>query len=321
MGKDYYQILEISRNASQDEVKKAYRRLAMKWHPDKNKGNEEEANKRFTEISEAYQVLSDPEKKQIYDKYGEEGLTRGGGGGGGFHHIDPETIFRQFFGGNDSFSFFGGSPFGGSFFRMGSGFDDDDDFFSGGFPSTFSRRRAGPRMQPPQVHTVSCTLEQLFTGDTKHLRITRRINNDEEDNIIELKIPPGTLDGTKFTFPHEGDIIQGYEDQDVTFVIKQTGHKLFTREKDTLKCKLTIALKDALCGVSMDIKGIDGKPVHIETNDQVIKPDTVLRLKGYGMSNKQGGRGDLLVSFNIQYPDQIDSEIKQILLEILPDLS
>ena len=213
MGKNYYEILEVSRDASQDQLKKAYRRLAMKWHPDKNKGNEEEANIRFTEISEAYQVLSDPEKKQIYDRYGEEGLKRGGGGSGGFHQVDPNEIFRQFFG-DDFFGGSGGSPFGSMFggspfhtiFRMGgSSFgDDDDDFFGGGF---FSHGRAGPQLQKPQIHSVSCTLEQLFTGITKNLTIPRRINNDQEENTIELKIPPGTLDGTKFTFRGEGDIM------------------------------------------------------------------------------------------------------------------
>lgn len=321
MGKDYYQILEVSRNATPDELKKAYRKLAMKWHPDKNKGNEEEANVRFTEISEAYQVLSDPEKKQIYDKYGEEGLKRGGGGGSGFHQIDPETIFRQFFGdsffGRSSFGRGFESPFGNTtFFRMGSGFDDDDDFFGRGF---FQNRRQ-TQIQQPQVHTVSCTLEQLFKGDKKHLNIKRKINNDEEDNIIDLDIPPGTLDGTKFKYPGEGNIIQGYEDQDVIFIIKQIQHKVFTREKDTLKACIDIALKDALCGISIDIQGIDGKPVHIERKSSVIKPDTVLRMQGQGMPNKRGGRGDLLVSFNIVYPDQLDDEIKQVLQEILPEL-
>ena len=110
MGKDYYSILGVSRNATDEELKKAYRKLALKWHPDRNKDNKKEAEEKFKEISQAYEVLSDKEKRQVYDQYGEEGLNMGatpgsapGGAGGGnyssfFSGFDPSDLFRQFFG-------------------------------------------------------------------------------------------------------------------------------------------------------------------------------------------------------------------------------
>jgi len=158
--KKYYEILGISETASDAEIKKAYRKEALRWHPDKNQDRLEEANERFKLISEAYEVLKDPEQRAIYNKYGDEGYkdrTSGAGGNydGGFntfHFTNPEDLFRQFFGGQDPFSAFF-DPFGGSGSRRGSNsrrrdpfggfsmfgnsfFDDDDDFFgNSGFGS------------------------------------------------------------------------------------------------------------------------------------------------------------------------------------------
>ncbi|OCT73871.1 dnaJ homolog subfamily B member 6-B isoform X2 [Xenopus laevis] len=127
---EYYDVLGVQRNSSPDDIKKAYRRLALKWHPDKNPDNKEEAERRFKEVAEAYEVLSDSKKRDIYDKYGKEGLAGGGGGGGshydvpfqfGFTFRSPDDVFREFFGGRDPFSFdlFAEDPFDDFFGRRG----------------------------------------------------------------------------------------------------------------------------------------------------------------------------------------------------------
>ncbi|XP_073916040.1 dnaJ homolog subfamily B member 6 isoform X2 [Castor canadensis] len=153
---DYYEVLGVQRHASPEDIKKAYRKLALKWHPDKNPENKEEAERKFKQVAEAYEVLSDAKKRDIYDKYGKEGLNGGGGGGShfdspfefGFTFRNPDDVFREFFGGRDPFSFDFFDPFedffgnrrgprgsrnrgAGSFFSAFSGFPS----FGGGFPS------------------------------------------------------------------------------------------------------------------------------------------------------------------------------------------
>ncbi|XP_018613429.2 dnaJ homolog subfamily B member 6a isoform X1 [Scleropages formosus] len=138
---DYYQVLGVQRNASQEDIKKAYRKLALRWHPDKNPENKEEAERKFKELSEAYEVLSDANKRSIYDRFGKEGLTGGGGGGryhngdhfgGGFTFRNPEDVFREFFGGRDPFA---------DFFGLDDPFDD---FFGGGRRHQRSVHRSSP---------------------------------------------------------------------------------------------------------------------------------------------------------------------------------
>ena len=134
MGRDFYAILEIPRDATQDQIRQAYKKAALKWHPDKNPDNVEEAQKKFQDISEAFQTLKDPEKRAIYDKYGEEGLRAGGGGGGfgntgGMRFMDPNDLFEQIFqhfGFQDMHSNFGPHVF----FRSGSPFHNHFGFSS-----------------------------------------------------------------------------------------------------------------------------------------------------------------------------------------------
>merc|ERR1712110_432071 len=211
MGKDYYRILGVARGANEDEIKKAYRKLALKYHPDKNQtaGAEE----KFKEIGEAYDVLSDKKKKEVYDQYGEEGLKGGlggsAGGGGGMpnfdfgqssgghysYHGDPRATFSQFFGGSNPFaSFFSASPGGG----MGGGHDgmdiDIEELIggignrggSGGFgrPPSFNSYGEGPSKQAKvQDKTIErevpVSLEEIAKGAEKKMKISRKIRHDD----------------------------------------------------------------------------------------------------------------------------------------------
>jgi DnaJ family protein B protein 4 len=209
--------LGVSKDAKDDQLKSAYKKLALKWHPDRNPDKQDEASKKFKEVSEAYEVLSDKDKRQIYDVYGEDGLkggpppssaggaggnpfaSFGGGAPGGFNFSasDPNDIFASLFsqmgggggmpgmsgmggmpgggGGRRGFSSFGGMPGG---MNMGMDMDGDDGF--SGFTSGAGRRSApqSPRPQPSEINKpLALTLEELYTGVTKRLKLTRKLVN------------------------------------------------------------------------------------------------------------------------------------------------
>ncbi|KAL7000465.1 hypothetical protein U1Q18_001616 [Sarracenia purpurea var. burkii] len=212
MGVDYYKILKVDRNAKDEDLKKAYRKLAMKWHPDKNPNNKKEAEAKFKQIAEAYEVLSDPQKRAVYDQYGEEGLKgqvpppgpppdAGGPGGATFFSTgDPggatffstgdgpttfrfnprnaDDIFAEFFGSSSPFGGIGGGMRGdGS--RVGSLFGDD---IFGSFGERGGRGGGGaymnqiaPQKAPPIEQTLPCSLEELYKGTTKKMKISREI--------------------------------------------------------------------------------------------------------------------------------------------------
>jgi DnaJ-class molecular chaperone len=281
MGKDYYKALGIQKGATEDEIKKAYRKMALKYHPDKNKSPG--AEDKFKEIAEAYEVLSDPKKKEIYDTYGEEGLKGGtadpeghpGPGGHGFQytfHGDPHETFRMFFGGEDPFaSFFsfngpagpgghmhhGHAGPGGShmFFRTGDDAMDIDDDPFGGFgphmgmgPGGHGRRRK--KQDPPITHELQVSLEDIYRGTTKKLKITRRVLNPDnqttrsEDKVLSVEIKPGWKAGTKITFPKEGDQTPNNIPADVVFLIKDKPHPVFRRDGSDVKYRAKIGLRE-----------------------------------------------------------------------------
>lgn len=330
MGKDYYAILGVPRDADAAALKKAYRKLAMKWHPDKNPNNVEEAQAKFQEISEAYDVLSDPKKRQVYDQFGEEGLKGGAGGPGGpgqtytFNSGNAEEIFRTFFGGQDPFGDMfgsgGGSPFG-SFFSSSRRGGSRRGGMPGGFSSfSFGGEPPEPQAPEPLVLNIPCTLEQLFTGTSKKLKVTRKVNGNDQENIINLDIKPGWKEGTKITYPGEGDVEQGRPPQDVVFIIKEREHPIFKREKDNLVIEQSISLRQALCGFKITQKGIDGKNLELKVEDDVVSPGSERRLVGEGMPKKGGGRGDLIFRFKVVFPTKLTKEQRDGCKQFLPKM-
>nr|XP_058153599.1 dnaJ homolog subfamily B member 6 isoform X5 [Dasypus novemcinctus] len=217
---DYYEVLGVQRHASPEDIKKAYRKLALKWHPDKNPENKEEAERKFKQVAEAYEVLSDAKKRDIYDKYGKEGLNGGGGGGShfngpfefGFTFRNPEDVFREFFGGRDPFSFdffedpfedffgnrrglrgtrsrgtgsffstFTGFPsFGGAFPSFDTGFSSFGSLGHGGLTSFSSTSFGGNRMG--NFKSVS-TSTKIVNG--RKITTKRIIENDQERIEVE----------------------------------------------------------------------------------------------------------------------------------------
>lgn len=358
MGKDYYKILGIAKGASEDEIKKAYRKMALKYHPDKNKSPG--AEEKFKEIAEAYDVLSDPQKKEVFDRYGEEGLKGGMGGGGGggggpqpggrpgnftySFHGDPHETFRMFFGNENPFeSFFSfGGPQGGTSggggggtggtgrspffqFHTNRGMDDEmevDDPF-GQFGQSQQPRRK--QQDPAVIRELPCSLEEINTGATKKLKITRKVLNPDgrttrsEDKILAIDIKPGWKAGTRITFPKEGDQTPHNVAADVQFIIKDKPHPTFTRDGSDIRYKARIPLRDALCGTTISIPTLSGRKIPLQLNE-VIKPNTVKRIPGEGLPlpKNPSQKGDLIVEFNVVFPNSIPQTAKEILKDLIP---
>jgi len=280
MGKDYYKILGVEKSASDDEIKKAYRKMALKYHPDKNKSPG--AEEKFKEIAEAYDVLSDPKKRKLFDQFGEEGLKGGmgggsapggpGGGTGGYTYTfqgDPREMFRMFFGGDgvggddDPFGGMLGGMFGGGlggtsrvFFSqngMGAGheqMDIDGDPF-GGLRNrrTGSFRERGQKRQDPTItHDLPVSLEDVLHGRTKKMKVTRKVVSDDgqslrtEEKILSIDVRPGWKAGTRITFPREGDQIPGSIPADVVFIVRDKPHPQFVRDGSDIKYRAKIGL-------------------------------------------------------------------------------
>ena len=341
MGKDYYKILNVPKSATAEECKKAYRKLALKFHPDKNKSLG--AEEKFKEISEAYEVLSDPEKREIYDKYGEEGMkgspapnADGPNFGPGFHRTyvytsgDPRDTFTRAFGDEDIFADLIGGLGGFSFFGQGNQKDGptrsrkDDMFnhFGGGMPST---KKQKTMKDPPLQKDLFVSLEDLMNGCTKKMKISRKIfsadgSSSAEDKILPVMVKPGWKAGTKVTFAKEGDQKPGVIPADVVFTIRDKPHPKFSRDsKNNLVHSVKISLRDALTGSSVDVPTLEGQTVSLRL-DEIVQPDSVRCIPGKGLPlpKNPDKRGDLLIKFEIQCPTTLTDAEKDVLRDILP---
>lgn len=350
-----YDQLGIKANATSEEIKKAYRKAAMKWHPDKNK-NSTEASEKFKECSQAYEILSDPEKRKIYDAYGLEFLLRGGTA------PPPESGGGSFGAGGmpQGFSFSTGMPNGGAGafpFGQGSGFTfrSAEDIFAdfsrsdGGaglddlfanlagarYANAGGRARArgsgsfsAMRSQEPvaEVSTVEqplpLTLEEIFSGVTKKMKVKRKTYDESGklsrvEQILEVPIKPGLKKGSKIKFHGVGDQVEGGR-QDLHFIVEEKPHPLFKRVDNDLVHDLNLDLKEALTGFSKRVATIDGKQVPVEKGGPT-QPGSEDRFPGLGMpiSKKPGERGDLVIKYNVKFPTSLTPQQKSQLREIL----
>lgn len=305
---DYYEILQIPRGASDQDIKKAYRKLAMKWHPDKNKDNPAEAQHRFQEISEAYDVLSDPQKRAVFDQYGYDGLRNGVPDENGdmrdgyaFNERAAEEVFARFFGTSNPFFDFG---------------------FGDTMPFASSLRKKGPEKAEAVIVEVDCTLEELFLGATKTVLVERkRLQNDElieDSKTFQIKVKPGWKEGTKITFERDGNESRTQEAGDVVFVIKQESHDQYKRDGANLIYTAQVKLVEALGDYCVHVPTLDGRKLPISCNE-VISPHTEKMVRGEGMpiASKPGQRGDLIIKFDIVFPRHLTSLQKTAISKIL----
>lgn len=336
MGVDYYKILQVDRSAKDDDLKKAYRKLAMKWHPDKNPNNKKDAEAKFKQISEAYDVLSDPQKRAVYDQYGEEGLKGqvpppgsgypgGSDGGSGFTSFrfntrSPDDIFSEFFGFSSPFGMgdMGGSRGGGGPSAFGRGGIFGEDIFS-----QFSRGAGGgaeassmPRKAAAIERTLQCSLEDLYKGTTKKMKISRDVVDysgkpSTVEEILTIEIKPGWKKGTKITFPEKGNEQRGVIPSDLIFIIDEKPHSVFKRDGNDLVVTQKISLVEALTGYSAQITTLDGRTLTVPINS-VISPSYEEVVKGEGMPipKEPSKKGNLRIKFNIKFPTRLTSEQK-----------
>ena len=341
--RDYYEILGISKSATAAEIKKAYRKMALKFHPDKNP-DDSEAESKFKEAAEAYEILSNADKKARYDQFGHQAFDGSGGFGGGGGGMNMDDIFSQF---GDIFGGFGG----------GGGFS------GGGFGGGQQRRVKGSNLRI----RVKLTLEEIANGVEKKIKVKRKVQAEGttyrtcstcngsgqitritntilgrmqtaatcttcggagqtidkkpaeadahgliiKEETVSIKIPAGVVDGMQLKVTGKGNEAPGNGiSGDMLVAIEEQDHESLQREGDNLHYDMYISLPDAVLGTSKEIDTVTGK-VRIKV-EAGVQSGKILRLRGKGIPNINGyGKGDLLVHVNVWTPKTLNKEQKE----------
>jgi curved DNA-binding protein len=309
MAEDYYQVLGVGKKATAEEIKKAYRKLAVKWHPDKNPDNKA-AEEKFKKISEAYAVLSDPKKREEYDTFGSADQFR--------QQYSQEDIFRGFDLDEILRSFgFGGTRAGGRTTfrtsRRGGGFQDYDDPFAGlfGGVGTGGRQYANmPQKGQDAEYNLSISLEESVFGADK--KISFQMEKRIED--INVKIPAGISTGKKLRLPGKG--LPGYNGGphgDLYLNINVLPHPIFARDGNDLYIEKTIKFSQAALGTSIDVPTLDGTSKRLKVAPGT-QNNTKIRMKGFGVPGLKGtAKGDQYIKISIEVPKKLtDKQIKLV---------
>ena len=352
MKQDYYEILGISKNATPTEIKKGYRKMAIKYHPDKNPGDKA-AEENFKKAAEAYEILSDENKKARYDQYGHAAFENGGQGGGGFSGggMNMDDIFSQFgdiFGGG-----FGGGSFGGRSSRGRARVKGSNlrirvkltlEEIANGVEKKVKVRR---KVQAPGATFKTCT---TCNGQGQVMRVTNTILGrmqtastcptcqgageildkqpkgadssglEFKEETVSIKIPAGVTEGVQLKVNGKGNAAPGNNsmDGDLIVVIEENKHETLKREGTNLHFDLYINLSEAVLGASKNIDTVSGKvKIKIEPGTQSGK---ILRLRGKGLpSIDHYGDGDLLIHINVWTPQNLSTEQKDFFEKMIKD--
>ena len=345
-----YDELGVSPNASESELKKAYRKLSVKWHPDKNPNNKEEATKKFQEISEAYSILSDPEKRSTYDQVGMDFVKNQSGGPG----MDPSDIFSQFFGGNSPFG--GGSPFGFSFGGRGGPQQKrqedinvkinvtleqiyNEEFVDINYPQkvyckdsdgtgTKSKKepicpdcngqgkkvqvvRMGPMIQQMVQDCQKCRGTGKFVPENDKCPSCSGKGFNVKTKSLRIPLRNGLERGNKIQLEKKGHQLKDGK-TDLIIVIDEIPHKNFKRDGSNLITEVTLELYQSLFGFDKIIKHLDGTNLHISSSSKIEDGD-IKRIVNKGMMNlKTKIPGDLFIVFKVKYPNTDKYSLEEI---------
>lgn len=294
MSVDYYKILGIDKSVGSDDIKKAYRKLAVKYHPDKNPGNKE-AEEKFKKMSEAYAVLSDPEKRKQYDNYGADGFSQ---------HYSQEDIFRGF-DINEILRGFGAAGAGGKrrsySFQSGQsgGGDPFADLFGGG-----GQHRQMPQKGQDLEYNLAITIEESVLGAEKKLAM----NKDGQVDEINIKIPAGINAGKKLRLTGKG-LLGGHGGSagDLYLNISILPHPIFARDGNDIYLDKEVKFSQAVLGTSIDVPTVDGsvKRIKIPPGTQ---NNTKIRMKGLGVPSLRGSdKGDQYVKVTVNVPKKLSA--------------
>jgi len=310
----YYDTLAVPRTASTEEVKVAYRKLALKFHPQRVTDVPKlEAEAKFDEIAEAYEVLVHPARRAIFDQYGVQGLKQGipdgtGGIKGGSYRFgnNAAEIFKHFFG--------TASPFADIMGAMG---EEPPPFYG---ELTGMVLPVVPVKPPPEARGLAVTLADLYNGAQKKVEYSRRILQPDDTTVEELKtldiiVVPGSEEGTVITFPSAGDEGVGLEPSDLNFVLETVEDPAWARDGSTLLYTATITLAEALCGTVLSVPTFDGRTLSVPIT-QVVAPGAMKTVPGEGMPTASG-KGDLMISFDTKFPESLTLQQKAALKKVL----
>ncbi len=300
MAEDYYQLLGIKKNASDADIKKAYRKLAMKYHPDHTKGDKA-AEERFKKISEAYAVLSDKKKRKEYDTFGAEGFQQ---------RFTQEDIFRGFdFG--DIFREFG---FGGDFYS-GRGRSSGTRFnFGGGGPFGSQGGHQQARMKGADlVYELPLTLKEVATGTSKTISLQHQGYSEK----VTVKVPKGLISGKKLRLAGKGSASPlGGPPGDLFIQAKVTHDPVYQVENHDLYMNQELKLSELILGTSISVPTLDDKKLNLKIPPGT-KPGTKMRMSGHGLPHmKSSKKGDLYVKIQLKLPKKLTDEQKKLVTEL-----
>lgn len=314
---NFYEILGVDNDADESQIKKAYRSLSLKYHPDRN--TDEEATTKFQSISEAYETLSDPELRKKYDMQGAMNENFNFNEADNFNDIN--NIFNMMFNGMHGMPGMQGMP-GMTGMHGMPGSNHRVNIFQNGQPGHFHTQFQYSNRIEIINKKINISLEQCYNGCVYPIHIQRNIIiNDEtvtENETVYVNIPPGISNSETIILHEKGNIVNSRKGP-VHINILVNNHETFVRDKLDLIVNKMISLKEALCGFIIEIDHLNGKKFSINntTNISVIKPNYKKMFQGLGMK-KENQVGNLIINFNIEFPDLLTTEQIELLKTALP---